>query len=66
MHYVYLLQSERFPDQRYVGITSDLKRRLIDQVTRPLQRAALLIRWLEFCPKIEDQGLVTRSLRMST
>ena len=30
MHYVYLLQSERFPDKRYVGITSDLKKRLID------------------------------------
>src|SRR4051794_29808493 len=30
MHYVYLLQSERFPDQRYVGVTADLKKRLPD------------------------------------
>jgi predicted GIY-YIG superfamily endonuclease len=28
MHYVYLLQSERAEKQRYVGVTSDLKRRL--------------------------------------
>ena len=30
MHYVYLLQSERSSDQRYVGATSDLKRRLAE------------------------------------
>ena len=30
MHYVYLLQSETFAGQRYVGIASDLKRRLLD------------------------------------
>jgi putative endonuclease len=30
MHYVYLLQSEAFPDQRYVGLTSDLRRRLAE------------------------------------
>ena len=30
MHYVYLLQSESFVDQRYVGMASDLKRRLSD------------------------------------
>ena len=29
MHYVYLLQSESFADQRYVGMASDLKRRLV-------------------------------------
>ncbi len=28
MHYVYLLQSESDPDQRYTGLTSDLKARL--------------------------------------
>lgn len=28
MHYVYLLQSQSHPDQRYVGLTSDLKARL--------------------------------------
>jgi predicted GIY-YIG superfamily endonuclease len=30
MRYVYLLQSEAFAGQRYVGITSDLRRRLAD------------------------------------
>jgi putative endonuclease len=28
MHYVYLLQSETHAAQRYVGLTSDLKKRL--------------------------------------
>ncbi len=28
MWYVYLLESENYPGQRYVGITDDLKRRL--------------------------------------
>jgi len=27
MHYVYLLESERVPGERYVGVTIDLKRR---------------------------------------
>jgi putative endonuclease len=30
MHYVYLLQSEAFVGQRYIGITSDLKQRLTE------------------------------------
>jgi putative endonuclease len=30
MRYVYLLQSESSADQRYVGVTSDLKQRLAD------------------------------------
>ena len=28
--YVYLLRSRAFPDQRYVGLTGDLKRRLAE------------------------------------
>jgi putative endonuclease len=28
--YVYLLQSERFPSKRYIGITSDIEQRLIE------------------------------------
>jgi len=28
MHYVYLLESETFGGQRYVGLTTDLKQRL--------------------------------------
>jgi putative endonuclease len=27
MHYVYLLESDRVPGERYVGVTADLKRR---------------------------------------
>ncbi len=27
-HYVYLLQSERFPDRHYTGLTTDLQSRL--------------------------------------
>ena len=30
MHYVYLLISVRRSDQRYIGVTSDLKQRLSD------------------------------------
>jgi len=30
MRYVYLLQSELFVGERYVGVTSDLKQRLAD------------------------------------
>ncbi len=28
MHYVYLLRSEVFPDETYIGLTSDLRKRL--------------------------------------
>ncbi|MGH6826396.1 GIY-YIG nuclease family protein [Methyloceanibacter sp.] len=30
MHYVYLLQSESAADQRYIGVTSDLRQRLVE------------------------------------
>lgn len=30
MHYVYLLESEAFTGQRYIGLTTDLKQRLAD------------------------------------
>jgi len=30
MHYVYMLQSKSFESQRYVGVTSDIKRRLAE------------------------------------
>ena len=30
MHYVYLLQSQTSVDERYVGLTSDLKQRLAE------------------------------------
>lgn len=28
MHYVYLLRSVKYPDQTYIGLTADLKKRL--------------------------------------
>ena len=28
MHYIYLIKSESFPDQKYYGVTSDLRKRL--------------------------------------
>ncbi|MCG8525249.1 MAG: GIY-YIG nuclease family protein [Opitutales bacterium] len=30
MHYVYILRSEKHPDQTYIGFTSDLKSRMAD------------------------------------
>ncbi len=30
MFYVYLIQSEKFPNQRYIGYSTDLKQRLAD------------------------------------
>ncbi|MDA9465939.1 GIY-YIG nuclease family protein [Bradyrhizobium sp. CCBAU 53415] len=30
MHYVYLLESEAFVGQRYIGVTTNLKQRLAD------------------------------------
>jgi len=30
MHYVYILKSEPYPNQEYIGATSDLKKRLND------------------------------------
>jgi putative endonuclease len=30
MHYVYLLQSEAVVGQRYIGVTADLKQRLVE------------------------------------
>ena len=30
MHYVYLIQSQTQPTQRYIGFSSDLKKRMVD------------------------------------
>jgi len=30
MFYVYLIKSEKFPEQRYIGFTADLKQRIKD------------------------------------
>jgi putative endonuclease len=45
MHYVYLLQSKSFERQRYVGVTSDLKRRLAEHNARNSPHIAKYVPW---------------------
>ena len=45
MHYVYLLQSEAVPDQRYVGVTSDLRRRLAEHDAGKSAHTSKFIPW---------------------
>ena len=45
MHYVYLLQSESFVDQRYVGMASDLKRRLSDHNSGKSPHTSKFVPW---------------------
>ena len=45
MRYVYLLQSESFVGQRYVGITSDLKRRLAEHNARKSPHTSKYAPW---------------------
>ena len=45
MHYVYLLQSERFPDQRYVGVTADLKQRIPDHNAGKSPHTSKFVPW---------------------
>lgn len=45
MHYVYLLESEAFANQRYVGATSDLKRRLADHNDGKSSHTSKFVPW---------------------
>jgi predicted GIY-YIG superfamily endonuclease len=45
MHYVYLLQSESFSDQRYVGMASDVQRRLSDHNTGKSPHTSKFLPW---------------------
>jgi putative endonuclease len=45
MFYVYLLCSERAPTQRYVGLTSDLKRRLAEHNAGKSHHTARFLPW---------------------
>ena len=45
VHYVYLLQSERFPDQRYIGITADLKQRIPDHNSGKSAHTSKYVPW---------------------
>jgi putative endonuclease len=43
--YVYLLQSEKLPDQRYVGVTADLKARLPDHNSGKSSHTSKYVPW---------------------
>lgn len=45
VHYVYLLQSERFPEQRYIGVTSDLKQRIPDHNSGKSAHTSKYVPW---------------------
>lgn len=45
MHYVYLLQSERFPDRRYIGVTADLKQRIPEHNAGKSSHTSKYIPW---------------------
>ena len=45
MHYVYLLQSEARVEQRYVGLTSDLRKRLADHNAGKSPHTSKYIPW---------------------
>ena len=45
MHYVYLLQSLTFVDERYVGLTSDLKQRFAEHNARKSPHTSKFSPW---------------------
>jgi len=45
MFYVYLIQSQEFPGQRYVGFTADLKQRLVTHNTGGSKHTAKYKPW---------------------
>jgi putative endonuclease len=45
MRYVYLLQSRAFVDQRYVGLTSDLKQRLAEHNSGKSPHTSKFVPW---------------------
>lgn len=45
MFYVYLLQSQRVPDQHYVGVTTDLKQRFADHNSGKASHTSKFIPW---------------------
>jgi predicted GIY-YIG superfamily endonuclease len=45
MHYVYLLNSETFPNERYVGVTCDLKSRLTEHNAGHSRHTAKFMPW---------------------
>jgi predicted GIY-YIG superfamily endonuclease len=45
MHYVYLLESEAFAGERYVGLTTDLKRRFAAHNSRQSPHTSKFAPW---------------------
>jgi predicted GIY-YIG superfamily endonuclease len=45
MYYVYLIQSEAFSDQRYVGLTTDLKQRFAAHNARQSPHTSKFAPW---------------------
>ncbi len=45
MRYVYLLQSEAVVDQRYIGVTSDLKQRLAEHNAGKSSHTSKYVPW---------------------
>jgi putative endonuclease len=46
MHYVYLLESQNHPGQRYIGSTNDLKKRLNDHNAGYSPHTAKFFPWI--------------------
>lgn len=46
MFYVYLLKSQNFPNQRYIGLTSDLKKRLHDHNSGYSEHTSKFAPWI--------------------
>ena len=61
MRYVYLLQSETFIGQRYVGVTSDLKRRLADHNAGKSPHTSKFVPWklVTYVAFSDDQKALT-------
>jgi len=45
MHYVYLLKSERYPKQQYIGLTSDLRKRLLEHNNAKSPHTSKFLPW---------------------
>jgi predicted GIY-YIG superfamily endonuclease len=45
MYYVYLLQSEPHPDQRYIGFTTDLKARVANHNAKRSRHTSKFVPW---------------------
>jgi len=46
MHYVYLLKSEPYPKQHYVGLTRELRKRLLDHNSGRSPHTAKFFPWV--------------------